>query len=100
MRFTRVSGLAGLVTAAALFGFGFGPQAGADPLQEQMGSVQGQACGYGVGFLGTTPFAPMVGVACTPPQAGGAPVEALAEEAMPVDVMPEDVMPEDVMLAE
>ncbi|WP_157621148.1 hypothetical protein [Saccharothrix sp. NRRL B-16348] len=97
MRFTRVSGLAGLVTAAALFGFGFGPQAGADPLQEQMGAVQGQACGYGVGFLGTTPFAPMVGVACTPPQGGGAPVEmpveALAEEAMPVDVMPEDVMP-------
>jgi hypothetical protein len=33
------------------------------------------------------------GTACTPPQAVGAPTEAVAEEVMPEDVMPEDVMP-------
>lgn len=87
----RRIGSAVLVTAAALLVFG--TQAGADPLQDTVGTVQGQACGYGAGFLGTTPFAPVVGAACTPPQVVEAAAEVVAEEAMPEDVMPEDVMP-------
>lgn len=87
----RRTGLVGLVAAAVLLVFG--TQAGADPRQDPVGAVLEQVCGYGAGFLGTTPFAPVVGTACTPPQAVGAPTEAVAEEVMPEDVMAEDVMP-------
>ncbi|OKI17614.1 hypothetical protein A6A25_40575 [Saccharothrix sp. CB00851] len=86
------------VAAAAVLVLG--PQAGADPRQDPVGSMYGQACGYGVGVFGTTPFAPVVGVACTPPQAVGAPAEAVPHELMPEEPMPEEAMPEEVMPAE
>ena len=97
----RRSGLTVLVAAAAVLVLG--PQAGADPRQDPVGSVgtvYGQACGYGAGMFGTTPFAPVVGAACTPPQAPVAPVapaEASAEEATPEEATPEEATPEETM---
>ncbi|MFE9749587.1 hypothetical protein ACFYOT_32145 [Saccharothrix saharensis] len=88
----RFSGLA--VPAAAAAVLVLGPQAGANPAQEPVGSMYGQACGYGASYFTTTPFAPVLGAACVQPAV------PMPTETVPTDVMPDETMPTDVMPAD